>query len=469
MSFIDELRKAKLLPPEPQPEVCPEPFPSIQSRENIGSGDNEVYLIRVPYPAEGSATVDFALQLMRPARSIYYPVIMNPGTPLAAYAFTPQGINLSTPIPSTINNPLFDLVPGQLTRWKTAFNKIYVSVNGYGTGGFITLLVSDGMELLTANPAANETLHKLTTIETTTPLAANGVFTGAWHDSQLDGTLFVLVSAFTNQSGTYIIQETDDQSNVNLIRSLVGNVVVTASTLNRTVALIKCRYWRIVYTNGATLQTSFELTTTASDILNGVNSLAGDLTLSSAAAPITFIESLNTLVPLTDELTFGNYTSFPVLNLAGPVALLTVTLNEFFGGAFSGTANTALQNWSKARTPTVFKRVSTAATGSTALWTPGAGNKFRLLRLYIQVTATAALAAAGDLTISLLDSATDIAMDFIVSIPAAGLTAGDDFSQFIDLGTFGILSAAANNVLNVNLSAALTAGHVNVIAMGTEE
>jgi len=331
------------------------------------------------------------------------------------------------------------------------------------------LLVSDGMELLTANPAANETLHKLTTIETTTPLAANGVFTGAWHDSQLDGTLFVLVSAFTNQSGTYIIQETDDQSNVNLIRSLVGNVTVTASTLNRTVALIKCRYWRIVYTNGATLQTSFELTTTASDILNGINSLAGDLTLSSAAAPITFIESLNTLVPLTDELAFGNYTSFPVLNLAGPVALLTVTLNEFFGGAFSGTSNAALQNWSKARTPTVFKRVSTAATGSTALWTPGAGNKFRLLKLYIQVTATAVLAVAGDLTISLLDSATDIAMDFIVSIPAAGLTAGDDFSQFIDLGTFGILSAAANNVLNVNLSAALTAGHVNVIAMGTEE
>src|SRR5271163_3760265 len=170
MSFIDELRKAKLLPPEPQPEVCPEPFPSIQSRENIGSGDNEVYLIRVPYPAEGSATVDFALQLMRPADTIFYPVIMNPGTPLAAYAFNPQGINLSQPIPSTINNPLFDLVPGQATKWATSFNKLYISVNGYGLGGFITLLACKGMAI-SANPAALTNLHKLTTIETETTIA----------------------------------------------------------------------------------------------------------------------------------------------------------------------------------------------------------------------------------------------------------------------------------------------------------
>jgi len=466
MGFLDELRKAKLLPPEPQPEVCPEPFPSQPARLNVGSGDNEVYLVRVPYPAEGSATVDFALQLMRPAKSIYYPVIMNPGTPLAAYAFTPQGINLAAPIPSTINNPLFDLVPGQLTRWKTAFNKIYVSVNGYGVGGFITLLVSDGMELLTANPAATTDLHKLTTIETQTLLAANGVFTGAWHDSQADGVLFVMVSAFSAQAGTFVIQESDDISNANFTKSLIGSVNVAVSTLARYVVTIKARYWRIVYTNGATLQTSFELSTTASDILNGINS-STDVT--NPGNPITFIESPQGVANLADELAVGNYTSFPALNLPNPVALLTATLNEFFGGAFSGTPNAALQNWSRARTSTVFKRVSTVATGSTALWTPGAGNKFRLLKLYIQVTATAALAVAGDLTISLLDSATDIAMDFIVSIPAAGLTVGDDFSQFIDLGTFGILSAVANNVLNVNLSAALTAGHVNVIAMGTEE
>src|SRR5271170_5293820 len=171
MGFLDNLKES--LTPRPDrfdPPCDPAPYTPEISRSNIGSGDNEVYLIRVPYPAEGSATVDFALQLMRPAKSIYYPVIMNPGTPLAAYAFTPQAINLAAPIPSTINNPLFDLVPGQLTRWKTAFNKIYISVNGYGVGGFITLLVSDGMELLTANPAATTDLHKLTTIETQTLL-----------------------------------------------------------------------------------------------------------------------------------------------------------------------------------------------------------------------------------------------------------------------------------------------------------
>jgi len=50
-----------------------------------------------------------------------------------------------------------------------------------------------------------------------------------------------------------------------------------------------------------------------------------------------------------------------------------------FGGAFSSTASAGLQNWSKPRRSTIFKQVSTAATGSNAVWTPAANNKFRLL------------------------------------------------------------------------------------------
>jgi hypothetical protein len=46
---------------------------------------------------------------------------------------------------------------------------------------------------------------------------------------------------------------------------------------------------------------------------------------------------------------------------------------------------------------------------------------------------------------------------------------GDGLEQQLDLGVFGILSAAANNVLNVNLSVALATGNVRIIAMGTEE
>ena len=55
----------------------------------------------------------------------------------------------------------------------------------------------------------------------------------------------------------------------------------------------------------------------------------------------------------------------------------------------------------------------------------------------------------------------------VCSIPAAtGAAFGSgDESPWIDLGN-GFLSSAANNVLNLNLSFALTGGVVNVIACG---
>jgi hypothetical protein len=147
--------------------------------------------------------------------------------------------------------------------------------------------------------------------------------------------------------------------------------------------------------------------------------------------------------------------------------------DSVYGGAFSGTANTALQGWSKRRAPTVFKTVQATASGNTAVWTPGSGNKFRLLKVFVQVTAAAALASAGVLTVSFQDGTTGMPVAVDVYLPASSVSAplGDAFSQEIDLGEFGILSATANNVLNVNLSSAITGGtgNVRVIAMGTEE
>src|ERR1700676_4481518 len=80
-----------------------------------------------------------------------------------------------------------------------------------------------------------------------------------------------------------------------------------------------------------------------------------------------------------------------------------------YGGAFSGTPDAVRQGWSKMRTPTVFKTVSVAATatGNTAVWTPGSGNKFRLLGL--QVTAQGLSATAtGVVTVSFQDGAVAI-------------------------------------------------------------
>lgn len=308
-------------------------------------------------------------------------------------------------------------------------------------------------------------LHKQTTIETTTPLAASAVFTGPWHDSDADGTIFVLASAFANVAGAgFAIQESDDITNTNFTHQIV-NAGVSASTLVRLIGLIKCRYWRVVFTNSTTAQTSFELTTTGSDILGAVNSSVD--VINQGMGILQYISSPYGVTNFLDNVLVASYTLFPALASANPLWVYS----PIYGGKFSGTANAALQGWSQPRTPTVFKQISTAATGSTVLWTPGSGNKFRILKFKIQVTANAVAAAAGVLVIALEDAATVIPLSHSVFIPAAaGATlAGQYDSGWIDLGQFGYLSSAANNALNVNLSFALTGGVVNVIACGTEE
>lgn len=148
--------------------------------------------------------------------------------------------------------------------------------------------------------------------------------------------------------------------------------------------------------------------------------------------------------------------------LAGPSSgvLVVRSSSVVFNGA----------TWDRRRTPSVFKTVTATASGDNAVWTPAAGKKFRLMRYVIYVTADAARAAAGDVEIILRDATTAIGVGFSVYVPgAAGTTfVADASSGWCDLGN-GFLSAAANNVLNVNLSAALTAGEVRVVAIGTEE
>jgi hypothetical protein len=125
----------------------------------------------------------------------------------------------------------------------------------------------------------------------------------------------------------------------------------------------------------------------------------------------------------------------------------------------------------RARTPDTRKTVATATTGNTALWTPTSGKKFRLMRFLVNVTANAATSGGAVLTIDFQDSTTGLTLGQSVFVPATAVTTGGPpmlHSGWIDLGN-GYLSAVANNVLNLNLSAALTSGVVNVVAVGTEE
>ena len=123
-----------------------------------------------------------------------------------------------------------------------------------------------------------------------------------------------------------------------------------------------------------------------------------------------------------------------------------------------------------ARIPTTFKTSTATASGDTVVWTPTSGKKFRVMRYSVEVTADAATSGGAEIDIVLRDATTALGFGVSLYVPAVGgTTFGNNYnSGWRDVGN-GFLSAAANNVLNVNLSAALTAGKVRVNVAGTEE
>ena len=135
-----------------------------------------------------------------------------------------------------------------------------------------------------------------------------------------------------------------------------------------------------------------------------------------------------------------------------------------FNGLYNGST------WDRQRGPAIFKTATATASGDTALWTPTSGKKFRLMRFKIEATADAATSGGASIDVVLRDSttATAAAMSFYAPATSVTTTPGRISSGWVDLGN-GLLSAAANNVLNINLSAALTSGKVRVVCCGTEE
>jgi hypothetical protein len=124
------------------------------------------------------------------------------------------------------------------------------------------------------------------------------------------------------------------------------------------------------------------------------------------------------------------------------------------------------------RTPFIFKTATVTAAGNTAGWTPAAGKKVRAQRLRFLITGDASLAAASVLNVTFQDAAVATAIPgtsiyLPIAQPASPLPTAYD-SGWMDLGN-GILSATINNILNVNLSAALTTGKLVLWVCGTEE
>lgn len=247
---------------------------------------------------------------------------------------------------------------------------------------------------------------------------------------------------------------------------------------------ILMKFFRVRYTNGGIAQTRFNVLTvyrySSSVIIRDIQDGLGDSIMDTGqaaarvivAGPLGVDNNVTILSPVASGLYGLDAASstqwraahlYPgVSNLGFENYNLLFTLTSEY--VFNGTDSERLC------TPSAFQTAQATGAGNTALWTPAAGKKFRLLRYLVEVTGNASFAVAAVLTITLFDGAagvTNLVHD--VYIPAiAGIIPGANYnSGWIDLGN-GVLSAAANNALNINLSAALATGNVRIIACGTE-
>lgn len=107
---------------------------------------------------------------------------------------------------------------------------------------------------------------------TSTPLGISGAYTQTAQDGNEDGTLFVWASAEANENSAtngFTIEEydgdDDDFTDASHVRT-VAAATYTASSVAYIYGTIRGRKWRVKFTNGATGQASFKLTSASSQI-----------------------------------------------------------------------------------------------------------------------------------------------------------------------------------------------------------
>lgn len=140
--------------------------------------------------------------------------------------------------------------------------------------------------------------------------------------------------------------------------------------------------------------------------------------------------------------------------------------NQGFTAASQGTlVNNVTGTPEVQRTPTIWK-CQIGATGSTTVWTPAAGKKYRLMGWYITISKEAA--CAGAFQIALQDSAGTWL--FRSEISNAALVATGQVEEFsMQLNGNGYISPTANNTLTFYATGSLTAGVCTATVWGTEE
>lgn len=122
----------------------------------------------------------------------------------------------------------------------------------------------------------------------------------------------------------------------------------------------------------------------------------------------------------------------------------------------------------RVRTPTTFKVLDNiVAVGATAVWTPGAGKRARVMTGVL--TLASGSACAGASAADLIEATAGVHFS-TNQLSSAALTATPNIIVFpVNLPFNGYLASAINNAISVNLSGALTAGAISAWVCGTEE
>ena len=314
-----------------------------------------------------------------------------------------------------------------------------------------------GTEVL---PGVRNVPRRYSQILTTANLNANVSYTSGWFDTLQTGDMVVTATAQvtgTNNGANlgFYIEEANDTAAVLPVKVAVmtgaspGSNVISGG--------IHARYWRVNYTQGSGgATTTFELSYTAY----------------SSFVPATIANVAGNLGTQLVQFPFSQPNLGGSDGQTSPPQAVVYSSGSSFGNLFSSSLGWVFNgaSFDKLRTPNTFKSVTATASGNTAVWTPTTGKKFRLMRYKIEISQDAVAAAGANLDVTLQDATTDIGVGHTCFIPAlAATTLGGGYSSgWIDLGN-GKISAAANNVLNINLSFALTGGKVRIMVCGTEE
>lgn len=303
-----------------------------------------------------------------------------------------------------------------------------------------------------AAPVVRAISRKNAAIATSATLLAAGTYSSGWIDTQATGEHFINVEYFSNVIGASLtIQETDNTSDA-AFRTVASHGSPSASTRFSRCAAIRARYWQVVYVNGASNQTSFELTVTSSSVAPvpmGVSSGNGQAMLQMGAVSALGGDIVAPLIALIT-------TSGGVAN-TGADNILDITNSAGAQGKvgvvpYGVTDGTAGGQQAALRTPNIFKTIAAVAiTAGTpvAVWTPASGKKFRLMGYALS------LSVAG--SVILKDATTEMLRTPLM--PAGIGQASPPIGN-------GILAAAANDALNADVSAT---GTISGFVYGTEE